>query len=116
MLNLHLPPPAWVDHPKLFNQMIGHLSTQPRVAVDTASNSLHAYREPVCLIQFSTPEKNDVIHPLAIDDLKSLGPIFTSPNIEKIFHAAQYDLISLRRDFEFQVTNLFDTMHAARVL
>jgi len=96
--------------------MIGDLFSQPRVAVDTESNSLHAYREQVCLIQFSTPQKDYVIDPLALDDLSSLGPVFSNPEIEKIFHAAEYDLICLRRDFGFQVTHLFDTMHAARVL
>src|SRR6185295_11153610 len=116
MLNKPLPPPVWVDRPSLFNQMIRDLSTQPRVAVDTESNSLHAYREQVCLIQFSTPSKDYVIDPLALDDLSLLGPLFSDPTIEKIFHAAEYDLICLRRDFGFQVSNLFDTMHAARVL
>jgi ribonuclease D len=111
-----LPPPVWVDKPDLLNQMIRDLSVQPRVAVDTESNSLHAYREQVCLIQFSTPQKDYVIDPLAMEDLSSLGPIFSNPDIEKIFHAAEYDLICLRRDFGFQVSHLFDTMHAARVL
>ena len=45
-----------------------------------------------------------------------MAPIFSNPKIEKIFHAAEYDLICLRRDFGFQFANLFDTMHAARVL
>lgn len=111
-----LAPPVWVDKPSLLNQMIGDLSAQPRVAVDTESNSLHAYREQVCLIQFSTLQKDYVIDPLALDDLSSLGPIFGNPKIEKIFHAAEYDLICLRRDFGFQVSHLFDTMHAARAL
>ena len=96
--------------------MLGDLSAQPRLAVDTESNSLHAYQEQVCLIQFTTPQKDYVIDPLALDDLSALGPIFSNPNVEKIFHAAEYDLICLRRDFGFQFANLFDTMHAARVL
>lgn len=111
-----LPPPVWVDKPKLLTEMIGDLSAQPCVAVDTESNSLHAYREQVCLIQFSTPQKDYVIDPLALHDLSALGPLFSNPKIEKIFHAAEYDLICLRRDFGFKVSNLFDTMHAARVL
>jgi ribonuclease D len=96
--------------------MVADLTSQIRIAVDTESNSLHAYREQVCLIQFSTPKKDYVVDPLALDDLSPLGPIFNNPKIEKIFHAAEYDLICLRRDFRFQFSNLFDTMHAARVL
>ncbi|HUE98412.1 MAG TPA: HRDC domain-containing protein [Anaerolineales bacterium] len=111
-----LPPPVWVDKPNTFNQMLEDLSVQPRLAVDTESNSLHAYREQVCLIQFTTPQKDYVVDPLALHKLSALGPIFRNPNIEKIFHAAEYDLICLRRDFGFQFSNLFDTMHAARVL
>jgi ribonuclease D len=106
----------WVDKPNTFNQMIADLSAHSRIAVDTESNSLHAYREQVCLIQFSTPKKDYVLDPLALDDLSPLAPVFSNPKIEKIFHAAEYDLICLRRDFGFEFSNLFDTMHAARVL
>jgi ribonuclease D len=84
--------------------------------VDTESNSLHAYREQVCLVQFSTPKTDYVVDPLALEDLNPLGPIFSNPKIEKVFHAAEYDLICLRRDFHFEFAHLFDTMHAARVL
>src|SRR5688572_12203183 len=111
-----LPPPAWVDKPNTFSQMIADLSAQSRIAVDTESNSLHAYREQVCLMQFTTPQKDYVVDPLALEDLSPLAPIFNNPGIEKIFHAAEYDLICLRRDFGFQFFRLFDTMHAARVL
>jgi ribonuclease D len=116
MTNPILPPPVWVDKPESFNRMLGDLTAQPRLAVDTESNSLHAYREQVCLIQFTTPGKDYVVDPLALPDMSALGPIFSNPKIEKIFHAAEYDLICLRRDFDFQFSNLFDTMHAARVL
>lgn len=116
MTHRDFPPPVWVDQPNSFKHMLADLATQPRVAVDTESNSLHAYREQVCLIQFSTPKTDYVVDPLALDDLSALGPIFSNPNMEKIFHAAEYDLICLRRDFRFQFSNLFDTMHAARIL
>lgn len=116
MTNHVLPPPVWVDKPNQLKQMIADLTGQPRVAVDTESNSLHAYREQVCLIQFSTRKTDYVVDPLAVDDLSGLGSIFSDPEIEKVFHAAEYDLICLRRDFSFQFANLFDTMHAARVL
>ena len=39
-----------------------------------------------------------------------------NPAIEKVFHAAEYDLICLKRDFGFEFNNLFDTMLAARIL
>lgn len=116
MANQVLTPPVWVDKPHTYNRMIADLVTQSRVAVDTESNSLHAYREQVCLIQFSTEKIDYVVDPLALADLSALGPIFSHPSIEKIFHAAEYDLICLRRDFGFAFANLFDTMHAARVL
>jgi ribonuclease D len=111
-----LPPPVWVDDQNNLERMVEHLSMPTRVAVDTESNSLHAYRERVCLIQFSTPKKDYVVDPLALDDLGLLAPLFSSAKIEKIFHAAEYDLICLKRDFGFEFSNLFDTMQAARIL
>ena len=111
-----LPPPIWVDKPATFNLMAADLSAQPRIAVDTESNSLHAFRERVCLIQFSTPKKDYLVDPLILQDMSPLAPLFASPKIEKIFHAAEYDLICLRRDFGFEFANLFDNMQAARIL
>src|SRR5215212_433160 len=111
-----LSPPIWVDHQNALNKMIADLSAQSQVAVDTESNSLHAYREQVCLMQFSTPKTDYILDPFVFEDLSILGPLFNDPSIEKIFHAAEYDLICLKRDFDFKFSNLFDTMYAARVL
>jgi ribonuclease D len=112
----HLSPPVWVSTPKSLERMVADLAAQPRLAVDTESNSLHAYQESVCLIQFSTPQVDYLVDPLALDDLSALAPIFADPKIEKVFHAAEYDLICLRRDYGFSFAHLFDTMHAARIL
>ncbi len=92
------------------------LLNESRLAVDTESNSLHAYREQVCLIQFSTAQADFLVDPLAIKDLSPLAPVFASPQIEKVFHAADYDLIVLQRDFGFTCGKLFDTMWAGRIL
>jgi ribonuclease D len=92
------------------------LPGHPRIAVDTESNSLFAYRERVCLIQFSTPASDFLVDPLSIADLSSLGGVFSDAGIEKVFHAAEYDLICLGRDFSFTCANLFDTRVASRTL
>jgi ribonuclease D len=70
----------------------------------------------VCLIQISIPEENYLVDPLALEDLSPLAPFFASHDIEKVFHAADYDLIVLQRDFGFTCGRLFDTMWAARIL
>lgn len=111
-----LKPPIWVDTAQLLHAMLDDLSSRPRVAVDTESNSLHAYREQVCLMQFSSQWADYLLDPLAVTDLSPLASIFADPQIEKIFHAAEYDLICLRRDFGFRFANIFDTMQAARTL
>ncbi len=108
--------PIWVDRPAELARLADVLSRQPVIAVDTESNSLFAYQEQVCLIQFSTESDDYLVDPLAISDLSVLGPVFASPAIEKVFHAAEYDLICLKRDFGFEFNNLFDTMLAARIL
>ena len=111
-----LPPPLLIQTTEDFVKLIHELNDQARVAVDTESNSLHAYRERVCLIQFSTSEQDYIVDPLALEDLSPLGPIFKNPHIQKIFHASEYDIICLSRDYGFTFSNLFDTMQAGRIL
>ena len=89
-----LPKATFVDSSKKLDEMIPDLMKEPIVAVDTESNSLYAYQERVCLIQFSIPERDFLVDPLAVSDLSTLGSLFASPEIEKIFHAAEYDLRS----------------------
>ena len=116
MTKQKLSPPEWVATKAALDTMVAALEKEPSVAVDTESNSLYAYQEQVCLIQFSTPTQDFLLDPLALPDLECLAPLFANPNIEKIFHAAEYDVICLDRDFGFTFANLFDTMIAARIL
>jgi ribonuclease D len=105
-----------VDQFQKLKAVAKELAAAKIIAVDTESNSLYAYQEQVCLIQFSTKEKDYLIDTLALDDLSPLGPIFNSDKALKVFHAAEYDLICLFRDYGFRFDFLFDTMIAARIL
>jgi ribonuclease D len=115
-MTLSLPAPIWVDSDSALQRLAALLSRESHLAVDTEANSLHAYQERVCLIQFSTQTADYLVDPLALDDLTYLAPIFSDPKIEKIFHAAEYDVLGLQRDFDFSFANIFDTMLAARTL
>lgn len=85
------------------------------IAVDTESNSLFAYYPRICLIQVSFPGADYVIDPL-VADVDPLDEIFANPACQKIFHAAENDILGLKRDFGFTFTNIYDTMLAARIL
>jgi len=111
-----LPDPILITRPPALHRLVRELLREPIVAVDTESNSLYAYQEQVCLVQFSTPQVDFLVDPLALDDLSPLGKVFADEEIEKVFHAAEYDVICLKRDFGFEFNNLFDTMVAARIL
>jgi len=111
-----LPPATFITTYDALCQLVEQLSQETLIALDTESNSMHAYRGRVCLIQLSTREKDYIIDPLAITDMQPLGQLLVDPSIEKIFHAAEYDLICMQRDFGFSIINVFDTMLASRLL
>ncbi|HVN38992.1 MAG TPA: HRDC domain-containing protein [Myxococcota bacterium] len=89
------------------------------IAVDTEADSFYHYFDKTCLVQIGTRRQIYLVDPLALGgpaELAALGPIFASPEIRKIFHAAEYDLFVLRRDCGFRFANLFDTMLSAQIL
>lgn len=92
------------------------LSQQREIAMDLEMDSLHHYREKVCLIQISTRFRTWLIDPLALDDLSPLAGPLSDPDILVVMHGADYDIRSLHRDFGIEVKKLFDTMIAARFL
>ncbi|MCL4869049.1 MAG: HRDC domain-containing protein [Anaerolineae bacterium] len=89
---------------------------EPRLGLDLEANSLHAYHERICLIQISTSVTDYIIDPMALPDFAELGEIIADPGVEKIFHAAEYDLMLLKRQHGWELNHLFDTMWAARIL
>jgi ribonuclease D len=86
------------------------------VAIDTETDSFYAYTPRVCLIQISCSLGDFILDTLALEDLSPLGPLLSGGEVEKILHAADNDLIGLRRDFGFTVHPLFDTAVACRLL
>ncbi len=111
-----LPPAALVDSPAAFQNMLDDISGETALALDTESNSLYRYFYQVCLIQISTSRADYLVDPLRLPDIAPLGAVLADPTRLKILHAAENDILMLKRDFGFAFANIFDTMLAARIL
>jgi len=101
--------------------LIRQIQAADRVALDTEADSLHSYREKLCLLQISVPASVNVhgcqdfiLDPLADLDLEPLRQALESREI--VLHAADYDLRMLRRGLNFTANRIFDTVIAARLL
>ena len=88
------------------------------LAVDTEADSFFHYYDKLCLLQIGTREQGYLIDPLALPEqgLAPLEPIFSDPNVRKVFHAAEYDMYILQRYGGIKVQSLFDTMISAQLL
>lgn len=111
-----ITPFRYVADQNAWSKCLRELQAAPRLAIDLEANSMFAYQERVCLIQISTADRDYIVDPERHIDLSGLGTIIADPAIEKVFHAAEYDLILMRRDYGWQLNNLFDTMWAVRIL
>lgn len=90
------------------------LQSVDRVALDTEADSLHSYREKLCLLQISVPGLDVIVDPLAGIDLAPLANALAQKEI--VLHGADYDLRLLRRDLAFNPREIFDTVIAARLI
>jgi ribonuclease D len=97
-------------------QLATQLQAETIIAVDLEADSMHNYQEKVCLLQFSTSEMTVLVDPLAVPDLSILKTVLADPSIRKIFHAADYDIRCLARDFDIIIDGLFDTMISSQFL
>src|SRR5262245_22006857 len=101
--------------------LIRQIEVSDRVALDTEADSLHSYREKLCLLQISAPsaqptsrEDDFIVDPLSNLDLEPLRCALEPSEI--VLHAADYDLRMLRRGLNFTANRIFDTVIAARML
>ena len=103
-----------IDTDQKLEGFLPELRAAEWIALDTEADSLHAYPEKLCLLQFSIPGSNELVDPLALLDLKPLWD--TLATRELILHGADYDLRLLRKTSGFVPTSIFDTMLASRLL
>ncbi|HEX3421551.1 MAG TPA: hypothetical protein VHT01_09990, partial [Candidatus Udaeobacter sp.] len=95
--------------------LIRQIEASDRVALDTEADSLHSYREKLCLLQISAPSavvagRGDdfIVDPLSNLDLQPLRCALEPREI--VLHAADYDLRMLRRGLNFTASRVFDTV------
>ncbi len=100
--------------------LVGHLTksrdghTHPVCAIDTEADSLHRYRESLCLIQFADRSECVLMDPLAIDDLSSLASYLSVATVW--MHGADYDMTMFKRQFGELPAVVYDTQIGARLL
>lgn len=91
-----------------------------RLGIDTEFMSEGRYRALLCLVQIAvdSPEPEDEPTILLIDsltdtDVRPLATLLADPAIEVVLHAGRQDVAILRRAWQTELTNIFDTQIAA---
>jgi len=105
-----------VEDKDALRAVVDQLLHQPAIAVDTEADSLHHYQEKLCLIQISDPSRDIIVDTLKVEDLSPLREVLSNPEQVKVLHGADYDVVSLKRDFKIETRNIFDTMVASQFL
>ena len=98
------------------SEVVDHVSTARRVAVDTEANAFFKYHERICLVQLISAETAFLIDPFALDDIKPLGELLEDASIEKVIYAPHRDLRNFDREWGFHPRNLFDIRMASALV
>ncbi|KAF8517423.1 ribonuclease H-like domain-containing protein [Hysterangium stoloniferum] len=113
------PPLIHISHVSQLPSLLEALKQTTDFAVDLEHHTYRSFSGFVCLMQISTRTQDWIIECLDPEirvELVQLNEVFTDPNIVKVFHGAESDIIWLQRDFSIYVVNYFDTHHATHVL
>jgi ribonuclease D len=113
---MNAPPPTWIDTEQGLADAAATLAKAESLAVDTEADSFYHYFHKCCLIQVSDGHESWLIDSITLKDLQALQPVFHGAPSSKVLHAAEQDVLYLRRDFGLEVRPLFDTMIAAQIL
>src|SRR5919206_458983 len=84
-----------------------------RLGLDTEFMPEGRYRPLLCLVQVYAGGEVDVLDPLEGFDPAPLAAALADPAVEVVVHAGRQDVAILRREWEVEFTNVFDTQVAA---
>jgi len=108
--------PLLVAEPRDLAGLVTQWGKESVLAVDTEAASFHRHRNRIYLVQVSTRSETAILDPLALEDLSGFGKLLADPDIEIVFHDADYDLRLFDDQYGLHVANLFDTRVAAELL
>lgn len=114
----HRPPVKYgsravIDTSTALAALVARIAGTTRLGLDTEADSLHCYREKVCLVQIGLPDADELVDPLAGLDLSPL--LAALSHTEMVMHGADFDLRMLYRLGLETPDKIFDTMIAARL-
>ena len=86
-----------------------------RLGIDTEFMSEGRYRPLLCLVQVCVGEEVAVLDPIqeGLGDPAALAAVLADPEVEIVLHAGRQDVAILRRAWNTNPTNVFDTQVAA---
>ena len=105
-------------------ELVERASSGGHIAIDTEFVSERRYQALLCLVQVAVPDpdaedgvRTEVLDPLEGDlDFSPLARVLADPSVEVLMHAGRQDVAILRRSWNTEVTNVFDTQVAAGFL
>jgi ribonuclease D len=106
----------YIDTRQAADDFLADISGVREIAVDTEGASFHRFIDRIYLLQITTRERSAIIDPLPIGMPQVLGDILQDPQVEVVFHDADYDLRLLHQDYGWHVNRIFDTRIAAQLL
>ena len=107
---------VYLDTPDAVSRFLKSIDATDAIALDTEGASYHRFVDRIYLLQLSTRDKSAIIDPLSIGTPAGLGSLLESPDVQVVFHDADYDLRLLQQDYGWHVRNIFDTRVAAQLL
>ena len=98
------PDPAWVA---------ARARDLGRLGIDTEFLPEGRYRPLLCLVQVAVGDDVVVLDPLEPIDFTPLAAVLADPGVEVILHAGRQDVAILRREWQIEITSVFDTQVTA---
>jgi ribonuclease D len=92
------------------------LAGEKIIGVDLEADSMHCFKEKICLIQIAGKDGAYLVDPFLISDFSPFAQILENRDIIKIFHGSDFDVRSIDREMNVRIENLFDTEIACRFL
>jgi ribonuclease D len=98
-------------------QLAERARARGRIGLDTEFVSEGRYRALLCLVQLVVEGQDGpeiaVVDALAGDGPGPIGPVLVDPEVEVVLHAGRQDIPLVRRVWDVEPRNLFDTQIAA---